>query len=214
MSTFTDINDIKLYKIKKKDREKLYSTLLSAFEDYPKLDAVFTQKEKKMAALEASIRYYCAYDLRYGAAFSLSSRVEEAVVMVHSDNMRYSLPKHILSGSYSRGYMAAAGRLSPEERRLRSRLFEEMDSLEEAMDIPLPHIYIDFLGVKKELQHQGRGRRLMKEICRYAESRRLPIMLFTNTDSDVRFYESMGFKVIGATSSDRFGFTNTYLIRF
>ena len=54
--------------------------------------------------------------------------------------------------------------------------------------------------------------RLMTNVCSYADSVRLPLMLFTNTADDVRFYQSLGFKIIGETSSKKFGFTNTYLI--
>ena len=52
----------------------------------------------------------------------------------------------------------------------------------------------------------------MTEVCCYADNKKLPIMLFTNTEDDIRFYESLGFKVIGETASQKFGFTNTYLL--
>ena len=103
-------------------------------------------------------------------------------------------------------------RLTKEERKIRVSLFEELDRLETTVDIPSPHIYVDFLGVNEAFQHQGRGRRLMTNVCSYADSVRLPLMLFTNTADDVRFYQSLGFKIIGETSSKKFGFTNTYLI--
>ena len=53
----------------------------------------------------------------------------------------------------------------------------------------------------------------MNKICKFADSVHLPIMLFTNTDEDVAFYQSLGFYIIDIVSSDEFGFTNTYLIR-
>lgn len=102
--------------------------------------------------------------------------------------------------------------LSKKDRATRVALFEELDKLETTIDIPTPHIYLDFLGTKPEFQGQGRGRRLMKQVCSYADNVKLPIMLFTNTSADVRFYQSLGFKVIGETSSEKFGFTNTYLL--
>lgn len=52
----------------------------------------------------------------------------------------------------------------------------------------------------------------MTQICSYADDVNLPIMLFTNTEDDVKFYKSLGFHVIGETSSEKFGFTNTYLV--
>ena len=34
----------------------------------------------------------------------------------------------------------------------------------------------------------------------------------TNTDSDIVFYKSLGFRTIGIAKSEKFGFVNTYLL--
>ena len=202
-----------LYKLKRSDYEKFYMTLISAFRKYPKMLKAFPDDENRIPAIEATIRYYGAYDLRYGSAFSLDSDINEACVIVHSDDMKYTFLRHLLSGSYSSSYRHAMKKLSKADRTKRLRLFDELDRLEATIDIPRPHIYLDFLGTKEECQHQGRGRRLMNKICGFADSVQLPIMLFTNTDEDVAFYQSLGFHIIDIVSSDEFGFTNTYLIR-
>lgn len=201
-----------LYKITKSDHEKTYKTLISAFRKYPKLSASFPDEKSRLAAVEATLRYYGAYDLRYGAAFSLDKDIREVCIFVHSDEMNYSPIRHLLAGSYSVKYRRAMKQLAPPDRKKFVRLFEELDSLETGMGIPEPHLYIDFLGTAEEYQHQGRGRRLMNRICAYADSVQLPIMLFTNTAEDVLFYQSLGFNIIGETSSGEFGFVNTYLI--
>ncbi len=200
-----------LYKLKNTDREKLIKIYMSAFSKYPKLMNAFHDEATRMAALEATLRYYTAYDLTYGAGFSLDENVHEAILLAHSDNMKYTFFKHLRAGSYSKGYRAAMNRLSKEERRIRISLFEELDRLEKTVSIPSPHIYLDFLGVEESFQHQGRGRKLMTHICALSEKLQMPLMLFTNTADDVRFYQSLGFKIIGETSSEKFGFTNTYL---
>lgn len=201
-----------LYRIKKSDREKVIRTYLSAFQKYPKLMNAFPKQRERLFALEATIRYYCAYDLHYGAGFSLDDEVNEAVLLIHSDQMNYSLPKHIISGSYSREYRKVMKLLTPADRHKRTELFDELDALEKNVEIPSPHLYLDFLGTKQKYQGQGRGRKMMKKICGYADSINLPIMLFTNTEADVAFYQSLGFHIIGETASEKFGFTNTYLL--
>ena len=151
--------------------------------------------------------------MMYGAGFSLDENVHEAVMLIHSDMMKYTFLKHLAAGSYSREYRNVMNRLSAEDRKLRLELFEELDLLESQLDtIPRPHIYADFLGVEKKYQHQGRGRKLMTQVCRYADEVGLPVMLFTNTADDVKFYQSLGFDVIGETSSEKFGFVNTYML--
>lgn len=201
-----------LYKIKKSDKNKMYNTLMSAFKEYPKLISTFSEKSVRLAALEATIRYYGEYDFHYGCGYSLDDSVSEVALLVHSDEMHYTLPRHIISGSYGKGYRDAMNRLSRENRKKRIALFEEVDALEKDIKIPYPHIYLDFLGTEKALQGQGRGRKLMSCICAHSDIVQLPIMLFTNTDADIFFYKSLGFKTIGIAKSERFGFVNTYLL--
>ena len=208
----TKITIPQLYKLKNSDKEKLVLTYLSAFESYPKLIQAFSDKKTRLLALEATLRYYTAFDLRYGSGFSLDENVREAVLIIHSDRMKYTFLKHLAAGSYGKEYRAVISKLSKEEKQTRAALFEELDCLEATVDIPRPHIYADFLGVASDYQHQGRGRKLMSQVCRYADQIGLPIMLFTNTADDIKFYQSLGFRIIGETSSERFGFVNTYML--
>lgn len=202
-----------LYKLKKEDNEKLVETYMDAFRNYPKLMLAFPDEKIKTAALEATLRFYTAYDMEFGEAFSTDENVLDGVCVVHSDEMNYTEEKYVQAGCYSEEYQAAMEKLSPDDRQRRIELFEELDALEANLEIPRPHIYADFLGVREDVQHQGRGRKLMGAVCEYAAERGLPVMLFTNTDEDVKFYQSMGFKVLAVVKSEEFGFTNTYLLR-
>lgn len=205
-------NITNLYKLNNTDKELMVQTLLSAFKEYPKLLNAFPDKNIRLNALEATIRYYSSYDYFYGAAFSLDKNIREVAVLVHSDNMRYSFFRHFISGGYNFNYVKSIFRLSSSDRRKRKQLFNELDNLEKQINIPLPHIYLDFLGTKEDYQGMGRGKKLMNYICNYADELRIPIMLFTNTDADVKFYKKLGFSVIGITESKEFGFKNTYLL--
>lgn len=196
-----------------KDIDYVTELFLDAFHEYPKLDSAFPIKGKKLAALEATIRFYAAYDLKFGKGYSLDNMINEAVLIVESDQMDYSFIRHLRAGSYSRKYIKVMKRLDEEDRQNRIKLFKELDAMEGKLEIPRPHLYIDFLGVRTALQGQGRGQRLMEQICDYADGRKLPLMLFTNTEKDLRFYENLGFEKIGETHSYKFGFTNWYMVR-
>ena len=196
-----------------KEIDPVTELFLDAFQKYPKLDLAFPGQEKKMAALEATVRSYAAYDMRFGKGYSLDQNINEAVLLVESDQMNYSFFRHLYAGSYSLKYAKAMHRLGRADRQRRKDLFKELDAMERKLDIPRPHLYVDFLGVRTALQGQGRGRRLMGHICDYADDRKLPLMLFTNTEEDLRFYESLGFVKIGETHSPGFGFTNWYMVR-
>ncbi len=202
-----------LYKLARADQEKLVETFLDAFQNYPKLMVAFPEKESRMAALEAMLWYYTAYDMEYGNAFSLDEQIKEGVCVAHSDEMDYTRERLEKAGSYDLPYLAAMKRLTQAEQERWKGLFDELDKLEKTIDLPKPHLYVDFLGVKQTCQHQGRGRKLMNAVCEYAKKQELPLMLFTNTEEDVAFYKSLGFQVIDIVRSEEFGFVNTYLVK-
>jgi ribosomal protein S18 acetylase RimI-like enzyme len=196
-----------------RDIDRVTDLFMDAFHDYPKLKLAFPQMENRLTALEATLRFYIAYDMKFGKCYSLDKMVNEAILIVESDQIKYNFFRYLIAGSYSRKYINAMKRLGKEGRQNRIKLFEELDAMERKLDIPRPHLYLDFLGVRTTLQGLGRGRRLMGHICNYADERKLPLMLFTNTEKDVEFYKSFGFDIIGETHSQRFGFTNWYMVR-
>ena len=202
-----------LYKLKKSDYEKLIATYKDAFKDYPKLRQSFPDPVKKAAALEASLRFYVAYDMEFGEAFSTDSEVRDGICLIHSDGMGYGEDRYAQAGCYSDEYYAAMDILTDEDKAVREALFNAIDEEEAKIDIPEPHIYADFLGVHSDVQQQGRGRKLMGAACEYAAGLGLPLMLFTNTDADVAFYKSMGFKVIAVVDFKEFGYASTYMLK-
>ena len=60
-----------LHKIREDEFESMYEMLLEAFEDYPKLKMSFPDSNTRLAAIEMVLRYYGAYDICHGNAFSL-----------------------------------------------------------------------------------------------------------------------------------------------
>lgn len=193
--------------------ERLVEVLLDAFSNYPKLEFAFENRETRMVALESMIRFYCAFDLKYGKAYALSEDVTEALVIVESSQLRYSLMRHLFAGSYSGKYRKTINKLSKLDKQKLIKMFMELEELEKTIVLPKDYLYIDFVGVKTPFQGQGKGGKLLAHICTYAENKNLPIMLFTNTNQDIEFYKSHGFDVIGQTHSEKYGFTNTYMLR-
>ena len=92
--------------------------------------------------------------------------------------------------------------------------FDELDRKEAELRIPEPYLYVDFLCVADDAQGQGRGSKIIQAACRYADEIGMPIMLFTNGEEDIRFYKKNGFRVVGVTRSEDFGFENTYVMYF
>ena len=206
-------NTIKeLHKIEAEDYTKLYEMYLGAFAEYPKLALAFKNSDDRLAAIGMTISYYLAYDLKYGTAYSLDENINEAVAAVPSGEMDYSEERCRAANCENEEFQKFAAKLMPEQVQLWWDFFDELDKQEAALDIPRPHIYVDYVAVRKGMQGQHRGSKLIRALERYADGQNLPIMLFTNGDDDIRFYIRNGFRIIGVTGSDKYGFENTYML--
>ena len=62
-----------------------------------------------------------------------------------------------------------------------------------------PHLYLETLAVAPAAQRTGAGRKLLMPLCDEADRRNLPIILHTNLEANLAYYERFGFEVIRAT---------------
>lgn len=205
--------DIKgLYRIQDKDYENLYNMFLGAFRNYEKLVGAYPDWDDRQAAIEMVVAFYLAYDWKYGAAYSLDENINEAIVVCHSDQVIYSPEMIEAADCENERFKAAAAKLSPEQVDFWFSFFDEFDRKEAALDIPKPHIYVDYVAVREGLQGQGRGSEIIGRLKEYADEKGLPIMLFTNGGRDVKFYTKNGFEILGITKSEEYKFENTYML--
>lgn len=201
-----------LYKIEEKDYRKLYEMYLEAFADYPKLMKAFPDDEVRREAITMVVSYYLAYDLAYGAAFSTDENINEAITLLHSDEVDYSDERCAAAGCENNEFRDAAAKLSRQQIRRWWEFFDELDRTESELEIPSPHIYVDYVAVRSGLQGQGRGSGIISALRRYCDEIGLPAMLFTNGEDDVNFYLKNGFRIIGVTRSEEYGLENTYML--
>lgn len=201
-----------LYRIKDSEYDDLYEMFRGAFANYEKLVGAYPDWDDRQAAIEMVIAYYLAYDWRFGEAYSLDDEINEAIVICHSDMMDYSDERIAEANCENDRFRAAAARLSTGQVQFWYDFFDEFDRQEAALDIPEPHIYVDYVAVRKGFQGQGRGSMIIGKLKEYADEMGLPVMLFTNGERDIEFYLKNGFRIIGVTRSDEFRFENTYML--
>ncbi len=201
-----------LYKIKEEDLEKAYQLMIRSFRNYVKLVGTFPDWDDRQAAIEMVLRFYGAFDYKYGYAYSLDETMQEVLMIMFSEEEDYTEERFRAAGSYSEKFYEAASRLSEEQQQKWWDFFDEVDRTEAQLHIPAPYLYVDLLCVGDAVQGQGRGSRIIQAVCRYADEVGLPIMLFTNGEEDIRFYQKNGFHIIGVTTSEEFGFENTYVM--
>ena len=186
-----------LHRITEEEKPKMFETLIDAMSEYPKQNLIFPKIRDRLNSIAATVYFYGQFDFYYGAAFSTDEEINEVAMVVHSDVNDLSEERMRQAGCYSEEYEKAVGALTEAQRQLRDDFFDELDRLEATLTFPQPHLYIDFVGVAGHYQGQGRGHRLVESICRYADREGLPLMLFTNSPEDIRFYQSMGFGICG-----------------
>jgi len=58
------------------------------------------------------------------------------------------------------------------------------------------HLYLMVLGVATAFQGQGLGTKLMKALVEESEQAGIPIYLETQTETNVQWYEKLGFRQI------------------
>ncbi len=184
-----------------------------SFRNYPKLIGTFPDWDDRQAAIEMVLRYYGAFDFKYGCAYSLDETISEVLMIMFSEEVDYSDERLSAAGCDSEAFRLAASRLSEENVKRWWDFFDELDRKEAELEtIPEKYLYADFLCVAEEVQGQGRGSRIIQAACRYADEIGLPLMLFTNGEEDIRFYQKNGFRIIGVTTSEEFGLENTYVM--
>lgn len=193
--------------------DRVTEVLLDAFTDYPKLKFAFPEEYARRNALELTIRYYGQFDMFFGNAYTLDEDAFEIALIVHSKENKTSKSRCLKAGCYSIEYQEIKTRMPVEDRKKRLILFKELEKLEKKIPMPKDHLYLDFLGVAKERQGEGRGSRLLGKICDHADSVGLPIILFTSDKEGRKFYKKFDFEDIESVTSEKFGFTNYYMIR-
>ncbi len=202
-----------LHKLTEEELAKSYDMMIRSFRNYPKLIGTFPDWDDRQAAIEMVLRYYSPFDFKYGSAYSLDETVSEVLMIMFSEEVDYSEERFAAAGCDSEAFRAAASRLSEENVKRWWDFFDELDRTEAELEtIPERYLYADFLCVSDEVQGQGRGSRIIQAACRYADEIGLPLMLFTNGEEDIHFYQKNGFKIIGVTKSEEFGLENTYVM--
>lgn len=201
-----------LYRVKEGELSELFETFSRAFRDYPKLNGMFPNPQEKQLAVEMVVEYYGRFDFMAGRLYSLDDSLREGIAVLHSGEVDFSDENFEAAGSINENFRRCSRELGESGVKRWFGFFDELDRLESQLELPDEYIYVDFLAVDPDFQGEGRGSRLIEALTAKARELSLPIMLFTNGDKDVRFYEKHGFRVLAVTRSEEYSLENVYMI--
>jgi len=165
-------------------------TLARAFQDYP-LSAFFfpddSEREKKQPI---GFRSLVRYGIQNGEVYATSPNLEGVAMWLPSDRRRRTLWSEIRSGRFSLLFISGRKVIA------RQRAFGEYAESVRRRCAPLPHLYLQMLGVDPVHQGKGYSSLLLRAMFARIDKEGLPCFLETQAEKNVPLYEHLGFRVV------------------
>lgn len=178
-----------LYPVQKRNVPQAAAVLVDAFEHDPVWKAILSDATptQRMAAFEAPL-LYC---LKYGQIYAPSENLEGIAAWTPGDLSTMTPWRMLRSGA-----MWAGLRMGWEVAKKMEPVFAPLDADRKENMKGQPFIYVLIIGVAPAFQGQGFGGKLLRALIEKSERAGLPLYLETETESNVRMYEHLGFTVV------------------
>lgn len=180
-----------LYTVQEKDISRAGAVLADAFQH----DSVWRLFLRDQATLDQKGTLFEApikYCFRYGKVRATSEHLEGVAGWLPGDLADMTIWRMVRSGAIRSGLRAlgACTRLALQQ----GRIFRPLEVDRRATMKGREYIYLMIVGVASEFQGQGLGKRLLRALIAESEQVGLPIYTETQTEKNVRFYASLGFR--------------------
>jgi ribosomal protein S18 acetylase RimI-like enzyme len=161
-----------------------------AFHDDPLLSYLLADPAKREHLSPKGFACILRYGVRYGEAQATSSNMEGVSVWLPPQSAHASIFKTVQVGAFSLPFSVGW--------RFFFRFLDYMGHVDELRKkhTPLPHWYLQLLGVEPRFQRQGHSSALLKPMLDRFDAEKLPCCLDTMNGGNVPFYERFGFKVV------------------
>jgi GNAT superfamily N-acetyltransferase len=172
-----------------KDQVKPAAEMMArAFQDYP-LSAFF--HPDPFERMRRGVQVYIPllrYGIQSGEVYATSSNLEGVAVWLPHDRVQRTLWRNIRSGNFSVLFRRGGNS--------RPQAFHEYSTAVRKRRAPVPHLYLQLLGV--DPAHQGRGYSslLLRAMFIKIDKEGLPCFLETQAEKNVGIYEHLGFRVV------------------
>lgn len=182
------------------ERDKIVEILCESFDDNQSVNFVVKQDRKRAKRMKTLMKY----SYFYGSAFGEVKLLEDdqaCVITIDPSKKKTTLSSIIWDIRLVFGCMGLG--LLPKVLK-RQKILDKYHPKED-------FIHLWYIGLKNDLQGQGIGSKLMKELIDRYDKQGLPIFLETSTVRNFPFYERLGFEVL--KESDEFGYTMRMYMR-
>jgi ribosomal protein S18 acetylase RimI-like enzyme len=179
-----------LYRLEMKDLDKASEVLGLAFLDDPDTMKIMPDDEIRIKKLRHFFRCFIKFGLIYGEVYAPSPDVEGVAVWVHSSTKDITLWRSLRSG-----FMGLIFKVDGKAMKVFSSYGKQMDE-ETGSVIDRDHWFLFILGVDPELQRKGFGTKMIEPMLDRIDKEKLPIMLDTNKQNNIGYYQKFGFEVV------------------
>ena len=175
----------------KKNQIKLAGEVIGrAFQNDPIWIYVFPDASKRERYLKYVFQFIVRYGYRYGEVYATSDKLEGIIAWLPPNEIHRSIIKQIRCMSPS--FLFRIGKTM-----IKKYIpIDNYNDLAHKRHAPFPHWYLQIIGVEPIHQKKGFGSILINTMIERLDIEKLPIYLDTNTEYNVNFYKSLGFRVL------------------
>lgn len=178
-------------KPQKAQKDRLISSLVAAFLEYPLFSEVLEDFSSRAAKLHVWVKLVVTYGYKFASIYSTSEESEGVMVLLDTINHgKESDWRWILSGVL-RLFLKWSGT----DMKRYNLVIKQIDRLR-AQNAPRDHIYLMLLGVNPAFHKQGYARQLLNRAILRSEEEKLPLYLETFKPINEIIYNGFGFETI------------------
>jgi ribosomal protein S18 acetylase RimI-like enzyme len=162
-----------------------------SFFDDPFYRTVFPQRREQK--LIHCFRSFLQFARRYGKIrpFYHKKRLIGASVWLSSSYAHFPLVPYLCSGA-----LFAMLKTGPSCTIKLNRIASEVRKHYKNFKIPEEYLYLFLAGIHPDYQNRGLGKQMLAPMLLELDKKRLPCILETTTPENIRFYRSLGFKIV------------------
>jgi len=205
------LDDENVEKLDPKDIEKAARVITEAFMDYPLPGQFIIDPDRRRKALQEMFKVELRKAFKKGAVYTLGGDFQEVAIWKHAvvPESDFAYLKYARLGTLKLLFNI---RLKECIRLIRAL----KNVLDTKLKLYLPgdtaELYI--VGVNPANQGQGRLSRLLKPVLHEMQAQGRPVLVMTNTESNKKIYEHLGFKLLRVLEDKDNDFVAYYLVKY
>lgn len=194
-----------------KDVEKAAYIITEAFMDYPLPGQYISDVDRRRKALREMFKVELRKAIKNGSVYTLGGDFQEVAIWKHEvvPESDFAYIKYFRLDTLKLLFT-----IRPKEC---VRLFRALRSILETkvkLSLPGSTVELYIVGVNPANQGQGRLSKLLKPVLKAMQQQKTPALVMTNTESNKRIYEHLGFELVEVLNDQDNDITAYYLVNY